>query len=34
VFQNLTDALLPASLRHDDPWGVPRRINGTWENCA
>lgn len=28
TFQNLPDSALPPALRHDNPWGLPRRING------
>lgn len=31
AYQNLPDALLPEPLRHDNPWGVPRLIDGTPE---
>jgi len=28
VYQNMPDALLPPALRHDNPLGIPRRVNG------
>jgi len=28
-YQNLSDALLPAPLRSDNPWGLTRRVDGT-----
>jgi NADP-dependent aldehyde dehydrogenase len=29
VYQSVPDALLPEPLREANPWGVPRRVNGT-----
>lgn len=37
AFQGAADAALPAALQADNPWGIPRRINGQEEhedNCA
>jgi NADP-dependent aldehyde dehydrogenase len=31
VYQNTPDPLLPPALRADNPWGVPRRVNGALE---
>jgi NADP-dependent aldehyde dehydrogenase len=28
AYQDLPEALLPVWLRDDDPWGLPRRVDG------
>jgi 2,5-dioxopentanoate dehydrogenase len=33
-YQDLPDALLPPALRTDNPWQLPRRIDGVWETTA
>lgn len=33
-FQDLADALLPPALQHDNPWRLPRRVDGAWEKLA
>jgi alpha-ketoglutaric semialdehyde dehydrogenase len=30
-YQDLPDALLPPPLQADDPWRIPRKIDGVWE---
>ncbi|GHH43914.1 aldehyde dehydrogenase family protein [Lentzea cavernae] len=30
AYQNVPDALLPPPLRRDNPWSVPRRVEGDW----
>lgn len=30
-YQDIPDALLPTAVQHTNPWGVPRKINGTTE---
>ena len=33
-FQDIAPVLLPPPLRPDNPWRVPRRVEGDWENLA
>jgi acyl-CoA reductase-like NAD-dependent aldehyde dehydrogenase len=33
VYQGVPDALLPEPLREANPWGVPRRVNGTLDHA-
>ena len=33
-FQDIAPALLPPPLRPDNPWRIPRRVEGDWENPA
>lgn len=30
--QDIPDRLLPPGLRADNPWGLPRRVNGEWQS--
>ncbi|WP_103340798.1 aldehyde dehydrogenase (NADP(+)) [Amycolatopsis sp. CA-126428] len=30
AYQDTPDSLLPQPLRRDNPWGIPRRVNGRW----
>lgn len=30
AFQDVSDSALPPALREDNPWGLPRRVDGTW----
>lgn len=30
AYQNLPSGQLPPALRKENPWGIPRRVNGTW----
>jgi NADP-dependent aldehyde dehydrogenase len=30
AYQRVPDAVLPPALREGNPWGVPRRVDGTW----
>jgi NADP-dependent aldehyde dehydrogenase len=30
-YQDIPDALLPPALREDNPWRIPRRVEGQWE---
>ena len=30
-YQDLPAALLPPALKPDNPWGIPRKIDGVWE---
>src|SRR5206468_1513122 len=32
--QDIPDALLPPPLQAANPWGIPRRVEGRWENRA
>ncbi len=32
AFQGVADAVLPAALKNDNPWAVPRRVNGLPQN--
>ena len=31
-YQDLPDALLPPPLQSDNPWGIPRKVDGVWEH--
>jgi NADP-dependent aldehyde dehydrogenase len=33
-YQDVPDALLPQPLKSGNPWHLPRRVDGRWENAG